>query len=294
MSRVAIFVDAGYLFAQGSEALAGTKQQRANMTLDVRAAIAELHHTRQIQGVKQALLRTYWYDGARGSSILPSDHAEIAHTPYVKLRLGMINGAGQQKGVDSLIVTDLIELARNRAIDDAVLLSGDDDIRVGVTIAQAFGVCVHLIGIAPSIGSQSPLLMQEVDTTFEWGKDVVSKFLSVRSTPSPSPSRATPETRGFPIAAGGGSLLPPNSQELDAAIRSFVEQIPDTQIQSLSEFWSNGNHGVPSDVDRTLLGQCRSQLKRTLDQDETKHMRARFTALVKARRHASDQEQHAP
>jgi uncharacterized LabA/DUF88 family protein len=55
--------------------------------------------------------------------------------PDVKIRLGYINGAGQQKGVDSLIVTDLIELARNQAISDAYLVSGDGDLRVAVQIA---------------------------------------------------------------------------------------------------------------------------------------------------------------
>jgi hypothetical protein len=30
-----------------------------------------------------------------------------------------VNSSGEQKGVDSLIVTDLIDLARNRGITDA-------------------------------------------------------------------------------------------------------------------------------------------------------------------------------
>ena len=54
----------------------------------------------------------------------------------VKLRLGQLNSAGQQKGVDSLIVTDLMELARNKAISDAVVVTGDEDIRIAVQIAQ--------------------------------------------------------------------------------------------------------------------------------------------------------------
>ena len=76
----------------------------------------------------------------------------------MKLRLGIVNLAGQQKGVDSLIVTDLVELARNHAITDAILLSGDEDLRIGVQIAQSFGVRVHLIRIEPTRGSQSGLV----------------------------------------------------------------------------------------------------------------------------------------
>jgi uncharacterized LabA/DUF88 family protein len=49
-----------------------------------------------------------------------------------KVRLGFVNRAGEQKGVDSLIVTDMISPARNRAMADAVLRSGDEDLRVGV------------------------------------------------------------------------------------------------------------------------------------------------------------------
>jgi hypothetical protein len=39
----------------------------------------------------------------------------------VKVRLGFVNSVGEQKGVDWLIVTDMIALARNRAISDAAL-----------------------------------------------------------------------------------------------------------------------------------------------------------------------------
>jgi uncharacterized LabA/DUF88 family protein len=100
----------------------------------------------------------YWDDGAI-SPKLTFEHSTLAHMDYVKLRLGFVTGRGQQKGVDSLIVTDLIDLARNRAINDAVVLSGDEDIRIGVQIAQSFGVRVHLIGIIPSRGSQSIQLL---------------------------------------------------------------------------------------------------------------------------------------
>ena len=51
-----------------------------------------------------------------------------------------MNSSGPAKGVDSLIVTDMITLARNGAMSDAVLLSGDEDLRVGVQQAQEFGV----------------------------------------------------------------------------------------------------------------------------------------------------------
>lgn len=94
-------------------------------------------------------------------------------------------GQGQQKGVDSLIATDPIELARQRAISEAVLLSGDEDVRVGVQIAQNYGVLVHLLGIHPARGPQSPTFRQEADTRSEWDKLTVEKFLSLRSVEQP-------------------------------------------------------------------------------------------------------------
>lgn len=66
----------------------------------------------------------------------------------MKVRLGFVNSVGEQKGVDSLIVTDMIALARNRAISDAVLMSGDEDLRVGVQQAQELGVRAGCLGIA--------------------------------------------------------------------------------------------------------------------------------------------------
>ena len=47
----------------------------------------------------------------------------------MKVRLGFVNSLGQQKGVDSLIVTDMLTLARNRAVAECVLLSGDEDLK---------------------------------------------------------------------------------------------------------------------------------------------------------------------
>ena len=86
---------------------------------------------------------------------------------------------GKQKGVDSLVVTDLIDLARNHSIADAVLLSGDEDTRIGVQIAQSFGVRVHLVGVVPCRGNQSQLLRQESDTTTELSKADVETFLTL-------------------------------------------------------------------------------------------------------------------
>jgi len=85
--------------------------------------------------------------------------------PWVKLRLGNLNARGQQKGVDAQIRADMEALARHRAITDAVLIAGDEDMVPAVEAAQAFGVRVHLWGIEPPYGTnQAERLVWESDT----------------------------------------------------------------------------------------------------------------------------------
>ena len=65
----------------------------------------------------------------------------------------LLQKAGQQKGVDANIRADMEALARHRAITDAVLIAGDEDMVPAVEAAQAFGVRVHLWGIEPPYGT---------------------------------------------------------------------------------------------------------------------------------------------
>ena len=99
MSCAAIFVDAGYLFAQGSTALSGSKKPRTAITLNETAVMAELTAAMHMRSPGCPLLRVYWYDGALGPR-LNLAHATLAHMDYIKLRLGFVTGGGQQKGVD--------------------------------------------------------------------------------------------------------------------------------------------------------------------------------------------------
>ena len=111
MDRVAVFVDAGYLFAQGSKELCGERLPRGNFALDHTVLSATLtEFAERISGLP--LLRIYWYDGtSQGPS---AQHITLADQPGFKVRLGLVNQRGQQKGVDSLVVTDMLTLARLR------------------------------------------------------------------------------------------------------------------------------------------------------------------------------------
>jgi hypothetical protein len=285
MKRYVICVDAGYLFAQGSVALTSTKQRRELLVLDPSKVIQELMDIAGRQIGAADLLRIYWYDGALG--FRPTlEQEQLAHLDNIKLRLGFINSVGQQKGVDSLIVTDLIELARLGAICDAILLSGDEDVRVGVQIAQNYGVRIHLLGIAPSRGSQSKALLQEADTTSEWDSATVAKFLSLRSVPAPGTLAATVVTqppRGVVTPVVPQPAAPPaDAAKLQSVAKAFADSLTEGDVKSLIAYWST-QKGVPPEFDRRLLAKSRDEIGRDLVIDEKRFARAEFTEVVKAK-----------
>lgn len=280
MDRCAVFVDAGYLFAQGSVAIAGKKKPRSELLLDARAVVDKLIELVCVKASECRILRVYWYDGAIGGSRPTSDQALVANLDDVKLRLGFINNYGQQKGVDSLIVTDLIELARLKSITDALLLSGDEDVRVGVQIAQNYGVRVHLLGIEPIRSSQSQQLLQEADTTTEWTRDIVATFLSVRKIAGASEGSTQTVRAGTAAATNPQSAF--EAGKLEIAVTGFVDSLVDADIDGIEAYWET-ERGVPPDLDRKLLPICGAAIGRQLERDEIREMRALFQTKIKQR-----------
>ncbi len=77
MKRHAIFVDAGYVYAQGSVSLLGKKSNRTQFKLDEAEIIVQLKSLAESQSVGVQLLRIYWYDGAWNGPTL--DHLALAN-----------------------------------------------------------------------------------------------------------------------------------------------------------------------------------------------------------------------
>jgi uncharacterized LabA/DUF88 family protein len=176
LDRTAIFVDAGYVFASGSKLVAGDKLARSQLRLDHEVLLTLLVGL-AAELTALPLLRIYWYDGASGAAN-PAQVA-LSYRPTVKLRLGLVTERGQE-GVDELMALDLVTLARNRAMADALLLSGDDDLRPAVEQAQELGVRVHLLGIPKARENQAAALVQAADGTREFSEAEVRSFLSIR------------------------------------------------------------------------------------------------------------------
>ncbi len=190
LARYAIMIDVGYIYAAAGELLfsvGSRREYRVNTDKLIQAL------TRHADGlVRGELLRVYWYDAAR-DRVPTIDQRVIAQMARVKLRLGNLNARGQQKGVDAQIRADMEALARHRAITDAVLVAGDEDMVPAVEAAQAYGVRVHLWGVEPPFGTnQAERLVWESDTVEVLDRAFLEPYFTRIPPPDPVPSAAPP------------------------------------------------------------------------------------------------------
>jgi uncharacterized LabA/DUF88 family protein len=214
MSRYAIMVDVGYIYASAGELLFSAASRR-EYRVDADKLIQALtrHAEEQLRG---ELLRIYWYDAAR-DRVPTIDQRVIAQMPWVKLRLGNLNARGQQKGVDAQIRADMEALARHRAINDAVLVAGDEDMVPAVEAAQAYGVRVHLWGVEPPYGTnQAERLVWESDTVDVLERAFVEPFFARQLGPdngSSAPHRQSLPGQPLPLP-GPGAVTPPSPSQV--------------------------------------------------------------------------------
>ncbi|MFJ4710784.1 NYN domain-containing protein [Streptomyces sp. NPDC088785] len=246
-STHAIFVDAGYLYAAAGRLVTGTEDRRA-FDLDAEGVIDALIDKARTIFADSRLLRVYWYDGAR-RRIHTAEQQSIAELPDVKVRLGNLNANNQQKGVDSLIRSDLESLARHRAISDAALLGGDEDLVSAVEAAQGYGARVHLWGIeAPEGRNQAEPLLWEVDSQRTLDLGFVKPYVTRRTAPTyenadqPRPTRDQVRFVGAQIAA-----------------RWLAERGTDALAHLLQ-----GHPYLPGPVDQELLVEAENMLQYSL------------------------------
>ena len=177
VGRHAVLVDAGYLYASvGQLVLGRTSRREFRVATEplIGALLARADRTTPGQ-----LLRMYWYDAAR-DRVPTVEQRQIAALPNVKVRLGHLNSAGQQKGVDAQLRQDLELLARHRAVSDVVLIAGDEDMVPAVEAAQAYGVRVHVWGVEPPYGvNQAERLVWEADTVEQLDAEFCRPYVEV-------------------------------------------------------------------------------------------------------------------
>ena len=178
MQRCAILVDAGYYCVAAARLITGMRSRRA-VRLDLPVAADTLASLGTSLADPARLLRTYWYD-ATPSGLPSSWHQSLANHADVKLRLGQLRGKpARQKGVDTLMVMDLVVLALEHSISDAVLVAGDEDLRQAVAYAQQRGVRVHLV-----VAQDCP-----ASWTLRHEADTVTTLMAEHFAPFSSPAR---------------------------------------------------------------------------------------------------------
>lgn len=245
-STHAIFVDAGYLYAAAGRLVTGTEDRRA-FDLDAEGLIEALIDRARTIFADSRLLRVYWYDGAR-RRIHTAEQQTIAELPDVKVRLGNLNANNQQKGVDSLIRSDLESLARHRAISDAALLGGDEDLVSAVEAAQGYGARVHLWGIeAPEGRNQAEPLLWEVDSQRTLDLDFFKPYVSRRAA-VPYEATATRPTREGVRFVGAQIAAKWLSERGRAALQELLP----------------GHPYLPGSVDQDLLVEAEGLLQYSL------------------------------
>lgn len=276
MDRYALLVDAGYFFAAGAEACFDPVPSRREIRLANPAqAIAGLKQRSAALCDNIQLLRVYWYDAMPGPT--PSvEQNELALQNGVKLRLGVLNSYGQQKGVDSLLVTDLIELARNGAIADAVVLSGDEDLRVGVQVAQSYGLRVHLLGAGDIKRNTSRTLRMEADSfsviDTEWFRANLEHFVADDVEP------AVAAQSFAPVDVIEGEAL---NEAAERVSRSLLGSLDLRALQQLKNHFEVSKL-VPLEYDPRLIGMTSSAMKDdNFTKDELRTIRGVFVTTVR-------------
>jgi hypothetical protein len=164
VDRCAVFVDAGYVLADGAMAVHGTRQ-RDSVSWDY-AGLVKLLTGLSRDRTGLPVLRCYWYE-ATVEGRRSSEHNTLADLPGVKLRLGRMR-PGRREGVEAEMHRDLTTLARNRAVSDAVIVSAEEDLAEVVAEVQEFGLRIVIVHItADGNWTVSRPLRQECDDIVE-------------------------------------------------------------------------------------------------------------------------------
>src|SRR5215813_11581546 len=167
VDRCALFVDAGYVLADGAMAVHGTRH-RESVSWNYAGLLQFLGSVaRDRTGLP--LLRCYWYE-ATVEGRPSSEHEALADLPGVKLRLGRMR-PGRREGVESEIHRDLTTLARNGALQDALVVSAEEDLAQVIADVQDLGLRVTLVHITVDGNwTISRALRQECDDIVEIGE----------------------------------------------------------------------------------------------------------------------------
>ncbi len=213
MDRCALFVDAGYILADGAMAVHGTRH-RESVSWNYAGLLQFLGSVAQ-ERTGLPLLRCYWYE-ATVEGRRSAEHDALADLPGVKLRLGRMR-PGRREGVESEIHRDLTTLARNGALQDALVVSAEEDLAQVIADVQDLGLRVTLIHITVDGNwTISRALRQECDDVVEVNEAHLRPYveLVVGAEPLGEDERhAVGAHSGRPLTNGHGHVGPLGQQQ---------------------------------------------------------------------------------
>ncbi|MBR8744514.1 NYN domain-containing protein [Nocardiopsis sp. MG754419] len=268
MDRCALFVDAGYLLADGAMAVHGTRN-RDSVAWDYSGLVQFLNEVaRDRTGLP--LLRCYWYEA------IPDDRRTqeqdgIADIPGIKFRAARIR-PGRREGVESYVQRDLTTLARTGVLCDAVLVSGDEDMAPVVADVQDMGVRVTVVHISVEGNwTISRALRRECDDLIEIGAGHLRPHVSLLSGGGGTQENAAKTTTPF---ANGRSQpapeqsRPPSRQSVAAPRNGRVEPAATSTGGLEAMFAGTGGQPVPQG---SAMDQLRA-MRRSLAQQRGDHL----------------------
>ena len=220
VDRCALFVDAGYVLADGAMAVHGTRR-RESVSWDY-AGLTQFLAGLASEQSGLPLLRCYWYE-ATVEGRRSDEHDTLADLPGVKLRLAKMR-PGRREGVESEIHRDLATLARNKAVTDAMVVSAEEDLAQVIADVQDLGMRVTLVHIAVEGNGVVPrALRQECDDIAEINSGHLRPYVELIS--GAEPPRTDEQDGGSlivfrPAVNGhgqpeGAAPYPPAPQEAD-------------------------------------------------------------------------------
>jgi hypothetical protein len=183
LDRCALFVDAGYVLAEGALAVHGTRN-RDSVSWDY-AGLLKLLGGLSRDRTGLPLLRCYWYDTAAEGG-RATEHDTLADVPGVKLRLSKVRPS-RKEGVEAEIRKDLSALARNRAVSDAVIVSAEEDLAPVIAEIQDLGIRVVLLHISTDGNwAISRSLRQECDDIIDMSAAHLRPFVDLITGAEPA------------------------------------------------------------------------------------------------------------
>jgi hypothetical protein len=246
VDRCALFVDAGYVLADGAMAVHGTRR-RGSVSWDYAGLVKLLSGVaRDRTGLP--VLRCYWYE-ATVEGRRSDEHCALADLPGVKLRLGRVR-PGRREGVEAEMHRDLAALARNRAVSDAIVVSADEDLADVVAEVQDLGLRVVVVHIAADGNwTASGPLRQECDDLVEISAAHLRPFVDLIAAAEPPDQQEQYRNGSYQQRAmtngHGGGLGAMTHQGLPAAALPPAPQIYTTPVVEDYQRSSAGPGGAP-------------------------------------------------